>query len=568
MADTTRAVPFGDRAVLVEWGGTAPGYRLAAALEEAVADRSAPVGVDGIVVGWASVLVLLASGGAGPARAIPWLRRLADAGGVRAEDQPGTDGRGAKSVELPVEFDGPDLDQVAAAAGTDPAGVVALLTGSELEVRFLGFSPGFPYLVGLPAPLAAIARLDTPRTSVPAGSVAVAGGFAAVYPQSTPGGWRLLGRTPVAMFDPDRPPYALLSAGDRVRFTALPAGTVAGPSPATSPHASPTGTGSAPPAGSGPAPTWAEVLRPGLLSLVQDAGRVGLAGVGVPAAGPADPESMTLANRLVGNPDGDAAIEVTGIGPALRFKADAHCAVVGAAPGAVMVTVDGHPVPDGAVLPLGAGQVLDVGAVRTGLRAYLAVSGGFDTPVVVGSRSSDLLSGLGAGPLVIGDRLGLGPPRPPHGLLGPAPDDPGHRPGEVRILAGPHDLGPAALEHLLSAVWTVDDRSNRVGLRLAGRPVPGAAGRTVPSTGMATGAVQVPPDGHPIVLMPDHATVGGYPVIGCVIATDLPALGRLGPGDTVAFTRVDLDTALDLARRRTRALESRVSGWFPTRAGT
>ena len=549
-------VAFGDRAVLVRWEGSGPANRLAAVVSQASADG--PLDVSDIVVGSGSVLVHLAPGGAGPDVAVPWLRRVVG-GSDPSAAPPGGGPPDGPVLELPVSFDGADLEEVAETAGTDAAGVVGLLTGTELEVSFLGFSPGFPYLVGLPPPLARVDRLATPRTAVPAGSVAVAGGFAAVYPQSTPGGWRLLGRTPVALFDPDRPPYARLAPGDRVRFTVAGAGADTPPSVTTA-----TGVGGAPAL---PSPRWADVVRPGLLSLVQDGGRMGLAGAGVPGAGPADPDSMTLANRLVGNADDEAAIEATGAGPALRFGVAAHCAVVGAGPGAVTVTVDGHPVPDGAVLPVAAGQVLDVGAVRTGLRAYVAVSGGFDTPVAVGSRSSDLLSGLGPGPLATGDRLGLGPPGRPQGLLAPAPGAPGNGPGVLRILVGPHDLGAPALEHLVAGGWSVDARSNRIGLRLAGTPVPGAGTRTVPSTGMVTGAIQVPPDGNPIILMPDHATVGGYPVIGCVIAADLAALGQLVAGDTVTFTPVDLGTALDLEHRRVRALASRVSGWFPTQAG-
>jgi len=547
--------------VLIEPDGLGPAHRLAAAVERAAAGRDAPVGVDEVVVGAEGVLVHLAAGGAGPDIAVPWLRRVVEAERGRP-DAPGA-GSG-RVVDLPVVFDGPDLQRVADAAGLGVAAVVGLVTHSTLEVAFLGFSPGFPYLVGLPAALAGVGRLATPRTSVPAGSVAVAGGFAAVYPQSTPGGWHLLGRTPVALFDPERPPYALLAPGDRVRFTEV------GPTGPRSAASRAAVTPAAPPPARvpDPAPGWVDVVRPGLLSLVQDGGRAGLGRVGVPRAGPADPEAMTLANRLVGNADHDAALEVTGSGPALRFGVAAHCAVVGAGPGAVEVTVDGHPVPDGTVVPVDAGQVLEVGTVRAGLRAYLAVGGGLDTPLTVGSRSTDLLSGLGPGPLAAGDRLRLGRPGRPHGLLVPAPEGSEPPPGVLRILAGPHDLGPPALEHLVGTRWTVDPRSNRIGLRLAGPPVPGAAAVAVPSTGMVTGAVQVPPDGHPIVLMPDHATVGGYPVVGCVIAADLGALGRLGPGDTVAFTEVDLPTALGLARLRERVLASRVSGWFPTRTGT
>jgi biotin-dependent carboxylase-like uncharacterized protein len=279
---------------------------------------------------------------------------------------------------------------------------------------------------------------------------------------------------------------------------------------------------------------------------------------------------MVLANRLVGNAHGAAAIEITVVGPALRFGAPAHCAVVGRSAGAVEVAIDGLPCGDGTVVPVDAGQVLSVGQVGSGLRAYLAVAGGLATPEAVGSRSSDLLCGLGPGPLVTGDRLALGRPGRPHGILSP----PAHRGPDgpatvVRVMEGPHRPGERAWDHLINQEWAVRGDSNRIGVRLGGRrPVPVAEGRSIPSTGMVTGAVQVPPDGHPIILLPDHATVGGYPVIGCVISADLGVVGQLAPGDAVRFSPVDLDEARREAVRSERTLATRVSGWFPTRTAT
>jgi KipI family sensor histidine kinase inhibitor len=556
-------LPYGDTAALVGTGDVSRAHRVAAAIEAAVERGEAPAGVDEIVVGFDSVVVQLGPDPDRQARLLPWLGELVTRIENGATAVPVSRDPDVPPVEIPVEFDGPDLHAVAATVGTTPAGVVTLLTGADLQVAFLGFSPGFPYLVGLPPQLAAIARLPTPRPSVPAGSVAVAGGFASVYPQSTPGGWMVLGRTEVTLFDPDRPPYARLRPGDRVRFSVAEAGP-----PASARTPGPDGR-DARPRLAARGPHRVEVVRAGLLSLIQDGGRRGLARLGVPGAGPADRQSMTLANRLVGNADGAAVLEITVEGPALRFSDSAHCAVVAASPGAVDVSVDGLSCRDGGVVPVASGQVLAIGRVRDGVRAYLAVAGGFDTPPVVGSRSSDLLCGLGPGPLAVGDQLGLGHPTRPHGLLAPVADP---RPGaatRLQVIAGPHGLGDAAWEHLLGEGWMVGGASNRVGVRLTGpRPVPAGRGRSIASTGTVTGAIQVPPDGYPIVLMPDHATVGGYPVVGCVISADLPALGQLGPGDPVRFVEVDLEEAVRIATRRDRALAARVSGWFPTRAGT
>jgi len=390
----------------------------------------------------------------------------------------------------------------------------------------------------------------------------------------------LLGRTSLRLFDPQRPPYALLRAGDAVRFTDErrsrgPTGTTAG---APGPIGAAT---DGPHRGRRPllvnrGARFAEILEPGVLSLVEDQGRRSVAGQGVPRAGPADPEAMRLANRLAGNPDDAAAVEVTAAGPSLRFTGDAHVTVVGVGLEAVDVLVDGRGVGSGTVVPVVDGQVVSVGRVRAGLRAYLAVAGGFDIPLAVGSRASDMLCGLGPGPLRAGDRLGLGPPGRPLGLLSPPgiAFGSGRRP-VLRVLPGPHRVSPDRWRRLLSGPWTVGAASNRVGLRLESTadrperpPATGPAPAAIPSTGMVTGAVQIPPDGNPIVLMPDHATVGGYPVACCVISADLPVLGQLRPGDTVEFTPVDRGEALEARDRWERSMAERVSGWFPTAVGT
>jgi KipI family sensor histidine kinase inhibitor len=579
--------PFGDGALLVEVDDVAAAHRLARRLD-GERGGGAPAALGESVVGFGNVVVHLEPGRERPEVVEGWLRDLAR----RIPDQSGDAAAGGeeRQVVIPVAFDGPDLGAVAAGLGTTPRAVAEALMGAALEVAFVGFSPGFPYLVGLPASLASVTRRATPRPSVPAGSVAVGGGFASVYPQSTPGGWMLLGRTSLRLFDPHRPPYALLRAGDAVRFTdERPSrrgtgATAAAPGPISPARDDPSGVRR--PLLVNRGARFAEILQPGVLSLVQDRGRQSVAGQGVPRAGPADPEAMRLANRLAGNPDGAAAVEVTAAGPSLRFAGDAHITVVGVGPEAVEVLVDGRSVGSGAVLPVVDGQVVSIGRVRAGLRAYLAVAGGFDIPLEVGSRASDMLCGLGPGPLRIGDRLGLGPPSRPLGLLSPprVPFGSGRRP-VLRVIPGPHLVPSDRLPGLLSRPWTVGGASNRVGLRLeadgdrlhrpagdrptdaGGRPATDR-GMTIPSTGMVTGAVQIPPDGNPIVLMPDHATVGGYPVACCVISADLPVLGQLRPGDTVDFATVGRNEALDARDRWERSMAERVSGWFPTAAGT
>jgi allophanate hydrolase subunit 2 len=200
----------------------------------------------------------------------------------------------------------------------------------------------------------------------------------------------------------------------------------------------------------------------------------------------------------------------------------------------------------------------------------VAVTGGFDTPLLMGSRSTDLLTGLGPGPLAAGDRLPIGAPSRPHGqLLLPAGATADGRPAELRVMAGPHRHPSVDADRLGAAPWTVGTQSNRIGVRLTRSPLPFApCDAGIPSVGMVTGAVQLPADGNPIILGPDHATVGGYPVIACVIAADLHLVGQLRPGDAVRFTTVDRLTAQVARHHRERLLDTSVTGWFPTAAGT
>ncbi len=560
----SRVAPYGDSAVLVDVDDVESALWLATTIDEARRSRTSVAGIEDAVIGFHNLVVHIDP--AAPLQPIEqWLSELvgeAGAGKQPASRQRAGTGDGPRRVDIAVTFDGPDLDEVATDTGCTVSTVVERLCRAELQVAFVGFAPGFPYLVGLPPDLASVRRRPSPRPSVPAGSVAVAGGFASVYPRATPGGWKLLGRTGTRLFDPEQPPYALLRPGDRVRFSVL-GGDREVETPAD-------GAGTVTP----PRPTvraaghrFIEVLDPGLLSLVEDGGRQSVAGLGVPRGGPADPATMRLANRLVGNPDGCAAIEVTAVGPTLRVSCDAHLGAVASYPDGIEMRVDGFPVGADVVVPVRHGQVISVGRIRRGLRAYVAVSGGIETPLVVGSRSTDLLSGLGLGPLMAGDQLDLGPPSRPHGQLSaPLEVVPVHRPTVIRVLAGPR---PSEDDPLAPGPWTVGAASNRIGLRLSGPGrSPSSDGAEIRPTGMITGAVQLPPDGNPIILLPDHATTGGYRVVACVIAADLPLLGQLGPGDTVAFAYVDRPTARRHYLERERLLAARVTGWFPTEAAT
>ncbi|MFF4926585.1 biotin-dependent carboxyltransferase family protein [Kitasatospora sp. NPDC001261] len=276
------------------------------------------------------------------------------------------------------------------------------------------------------------------------------------------------------------------------------------------------------------------VERPGPLTTVQDLGRRGVAHLGVPRAGALDEPALRAANRLVGNEPGAAGLETTLGGVALRAVAAVLVAVTGAPS---PVRVDGRPAAWGAPVLVPAGALLEVGAATAGVRGYLAVAGGIDVPPVLGSRSTDLLAGLGPAPLAAGDRLPVGTPPPyrarPELVPLPAP------PAELvlRLRLGPRAdwFTPEAVARLGRDRYLVSPTGNRVGLRTEGPPVARARDGELPSEGMVLGAVQIPPDGRPVVFLADHPTTGGYPVIGVVPTADLAAAAQARPGTPVRF---------------------------------
>ncbi|MEU2309766.1 biotin-dependent carboxyltransferase family protein [Streptomyces misionensis] len=277
------------------------------------------------------------------------------------------------------------------------------------------------------------------------------------------------------------------------------------------------------------------VVRPGALTTVQDAGRPGHAHLGVPRSGALDAPALRLANRLLGNAPDAAALETTMTGCALR-PGRAVTVVVGGAP--CPVTVDGRPAAWGTPVHVPAGAVLDAGTVTAGLRSYVAVAGGVAVAPVLGSRSTDLLSGLGPEPLRAGDVLPLGDPTGRTALPGAAP-----WPAPPAELVLPLRPGPradwftaAALRTLFSATYRVSPHSNRVGLRTEGPPLERARPGELPSEGMVLGSVQVPPDGRPVVFLNDHPTTGGYPVIGVVTEPGLASAAQAPAGTPVRFT--------------------------------
>jgi biotin-dependent carboxylase-like uncharacterized protein len=288
------------------------------------------------------------------------------------------------------------------------------------------------------------------------------------------------------------------------------------------------------------------VRKPGLLTTVQDLGRSGLGHLGVPTAGAADRRAFELANRLVGNRREAAGLEITLSGPELELEAGGWVALTG---GRVAAEVGGRALPMDMAVRVEPGQVLRIGMVSSGLRAYLAVRGGIDVPAVLGSRSTDTLAPVGPPRLEEGSRLPVGDQveGDPYLLVAPTPAiDPEP---VLRVVRGPRDdhFTEEALRALIGVAWTVPSDSDRTGIRLDGPELERRRKVELASEGMVEGSLQVPPDGHPILFLANHPTTGGYPVIAVVAGRDLPLAAQARPGTRLRFRFVSVAAAREAA---------------------
>ena len=296
-----------------------------------------------------------------------------------------------------------------------------------------------------------------------------------------------------------------------------------------------------------------DVRRPGRWTTVQDRGRLGFERYGIPTGGAVDCFAASVANRLVGNHPDAALLECTARGPDLRFREDSLVAVTG---GQIAGTVGWR------AISVTAGSTLELGAIGPGLRTYLAVRGGIDVPVVIGSRSFCQRGAFGGGfgrPLAERDRLPIGDFHDGEPLPGPWPRS--HRPPlsgprEIRVIVGPHTdaFDASALGRLTAVACRITPELDRMGMRLE-TPALRLQPREILTTPITSGAIQVTPASGLIVMLADHPTTGGYPVIATVITADLPSLAQARPGDTVRFREVDADEAARAWRRLTGWLE-------------
>ncbi len=536
---------LGDSTVVITLGeGADVGTTLRAQALAAAIARRPPAGLIEAVPAYGRVALFFDGVKAGGLDAVRAALPVS-AGAASAEAAPAV----SRLLEVPVCYGGeygPDLEEVAAQGARSAAEVIARHAGADYFVHAIGFVPGFPYLGGLPAELAT-PRRATPRPRVPAGAVGIGGTQTGIYPFETPGGWNLIGRTPLALFDAAREQPSFLRAGDRVKFRAItPADfqtecNVLRYTPREGDSEKRNAIRDTLPA--------IEVVRAGMFTTVQDLGRTGHRASGVPLSGAVDAFALRLANLLVGNPEHAAGLEFTLVGPELRFRHAAVVAIGGAVAGEL---------PRWRPFRVAAGDVLRCGPLREGCRGYLAVAGGIEVAPVLGSRSTYTRAGLGGWQ---GRALREGDVLPVPSVRREYRDHwriderilPRYSPSpEVRVLPGA-DAGEFDPDWFRQA-FRVSSQSDRMGLRLAGEPL-GRAGRGERvSSPVAPGTVQVPPDGQPIVLLADAQTIGGYSQLAHVLTVDLPLVAQLRPGEQVRFRLVTPEEAQDCSAVRERAL--------------
>lgn len=445
-------------------------------------------------------------------------------------------------VVIATVYDGADLAEAADLVGVSPEQLAQAHARIIWQVQFLGFAPGFAYLVPHHTSaardvelLAPITRRTQSRPSVPAGSVAIAAGYSAVYPREGPGGWYLLGHTDLELWNIHDFEPAGLAAGMLVRFVATD------PQPPEPAPIDPRFEAFDDPR-TQDRDRWAisvtppslSVLGTGLLSTIQDFGRPGLAHMGVPRSGAADLPALALANRLVGNREDAAGIEVT-LG---QWSAKAHQPLLLAVTGPrVDVFVDDVPVGSHASIEVPAGAVVRIGIPPRGARNYVAIRGGIRAALELRSRSADLLSRLGPPPLRVGDGIHLREDHVDWPTTQFAPV--GTAVGVVELVAdvGPRDDRLVNVAVLGEGRWTVTAASNRVGVRLdrlGSAPLP--RHRDLPemaSEGVPLGGIQIPPSGQPVIFLADHPVTGGYPVAAVLTTESLWRAAQLTPGDEV-----------------------------------
>lgn len=488
-------------------------------------------------------------------------------------------------VTIPVCYGGaygPDLDFVASHTGLDAEVVIHLHQKETYLIYMLGFTPGFPYLGGMD-PALETPRLKVPRTKIPAGAVGIAGKQTGVYPSASPGGWQLIGQTPLKLFNLEKEQPFLLKAGQRLKFEAINEKTFL---ELAAKEAEICGT-SAEQKGNeikmememGMGEKSASFKKKdksiqletvGPLTTLQDLGRWGYRQYGVSSGGAMDRHSARVANVLVGNSENASVLEMTYLGVGFTALKPLSIAVTGAI---ASFTINRKTEAMDRTHHLQAGDQVSIGSFTSGMRGYLAVGGGFLGDLVMGSQSTDLRGKFGGHEgrlLKPGDMLATGADwkaaekemetntenqpsdalRPLLKSISPTLKQTINACGEavVRVVLGPqaHLFTEGDLLKFEAAAYRVTQDLDRMGMRLDGETLSPLGGGDILSDGITAGAVQVPGHGSPIVMLADCQTTGGYAKIAQVITVDLPILAQLRPGDAVKFQRISLEEAQNL----------------------
>jgi KipI family sensor histidine kinase inhibitor len=460
-----------------------------------------------------------------------------------------------KTIDIPVVYDGEDLQEVADMLMVSPEMIVDRHTAHSWTVAFSGFAPGFSYLSN-GDPLFDVPRRPSPRISVPAGSVALAGTFSGIYPRASSGGWQLIGMTPERLWDDERVPPALLQPGDTIHFLSTRAKSLVLQGEhgleassmtksldlgqdATSTEGQATATSD-----SDSSNTVLQVIQSGTLSTIQDDGRKAVT-MGVSGSGAMDRFSFHLANELVGNPTQTPAIEITGGNASFTTSGDMVIAITGA-PVCVSIYSDADASTSVANIArqeafvLRKGETLKLGSPDSGFRNYLAIQGGIEVDDILDSASTDTMAHIGPHALSAGDCLQAGH-QGFHSTSAAFAWSAMPKPGEVTELSvtlGPRDdwFMQQSLDTLFQQQWTVSSQSNRVGLRLQGDTILQRSNSAeLLSEGTLPGAIQVPSSGQPVVFMRDHPVTGGYPVIAILDSASLDIAAQLPPGALIRF---------------------------------
>ena len=527
MAESLRFLPAGQDGLLVELDDLGTTLTLHDRLRADSLD-----GLKDIVVGARTLLLCFDGRLTEPSTLADRIRRL---------DLSSRSLRQGETLEIPVSYDGEDLEDVARHLGWSVPELIRRHGAATYTVAFTGFAPGFAYMTS-DDPALDVPRRTSPRTRIPAGSVALGGRFGGIYPADSPGGWQLIGRTALKMWDANRSPPALLQPGHRVRFRDIGTATpILHPAPAKVAEARDRANSTT---------RGLRVTRADRPALFQDLGRPGLASQGISVSGALDRRGLREANLCVGNPPGAAAIEIAYGGFAVKTERPVTLALAGAPAPMTITTAGGRSLaaPYGRPFALDAGDELALETPSEGTRSYLALRGGFAVNKMLGSAATDTLAKIGPPPIAEGDLLAAGdmpcavvdPYRP----LQPHLPDAGST-VTLHVIPGPRDdwFMPDALSLLFDQAWEVTSETSRVGARLRGaQRLTRKDTRELPSEGTARGAIQVPHSGEPVLFLADHPVTGGYPVIAVVARHHLDLAGQIPIGARIRFAPFTKDS--------------------------